>query len=110
MGCLSSLIKETTHNPFFIIHVGKDFKKVPINLKQKNVTIVQHHCQVWRDIYMLIMDDDSITRRPFWAWFEHEAKEMRLPRPVDEDTNYDEDVHRDSTYIISSGLSDEKAS
>ena len=56
------------------------------------------------------MEDDSITGRPFLVWFEHQAKEMRLPRPVDEDTNYDEDVHTDNTYIISLGLSDEQAS
>ena len=39
-GCSSSLINGTTNNIFFIINVGKEFKKVTRDWNQNKVTIV----------------------------------------------------------------------
>ena len=43
--------------------------------KKNNSTITAKH-KYWKDIFTLLMDEDSMTGRSFWGWFKHRLEEF----------------------------------
>ena len=61
------------------------------------------------DLFLFIMDKESVAGRPLWAWLEYQSEEINRPQPVYEDTNDDKDAHTESTYILPPGLTYQQA-
>ena len=73
----ASLINGATHHKLFNIPTGKVFHKPPKDWKEKNVSLKIAKHQYWKNIFTLLMDEDSMVGRPFWGWFKHRLEEFR---------------------------------
>ena len=75
--CDALLINETTHHQLFNIPIGKKFNFAPKDWNENNASsiIVKH--KYWENIFTLLMDEDSMSGRPFWGWFKHRLEEFR---------------------------------
>ena len=95
-----SLINGTAHHQLFNIPTGNVFHKPPKNWKEKNTpsNIAKH--KYWKNIFTLLMDEDSIAGRPFWSWFRHKLEEFRkIKLNVDEDLNIHSIFHDKRTEL-----------
>ena len=74
--CATSLINGQTHHNFFNIPVGKKFMKHPVGWTETNASVILAKFQYWSSIFTLLMDEDSMAGRPFWAWFKQRIKKL----------------------------------
>ena len=66
-GCAASLINGQTHHKLSNIPVGKKFTKQPVGWTETNASVISAKFQYWSTIFTLLMDEDSMAGRPFWA-------------------------------------------
>ena len=53
----------------------------------------------WKNMFTLLMDEDSMARRPFWGWFKHRLEDFRkIEVKVDEDLNIKPILHEKHTH------------
>ena len=76
-GCAASLINGQTHHKLFNIPVGKKFMKQPVGWTETNASVISAKFKYWSTIFTLLMDEDSMAGRPFWAWFKQRIEEFR---------------------------------
>ena len=87
-GCAASLINGTTHHQLFNIPIGKKFHLSPTDWNEKNASLILDKHKYWKNVFTLLMDEDSMVGRPFWGWFKHRLEEFRkIKLKVDEDYN-----------------------
>ena len=71
-GVAASLIDDKTHFRGLRIPVsGKKFYNPTTNIIITNAEANKLCHDIWRNIFLFIMDEDSMAGRPFWAWFRH---------------------------------------
>ena len=63
-GCAASLINGTTHHQLFNIPTGRKFHMIPKDWKEKNAFAIIAKNTYWKDIFTLLMDEDSMAGRP----------------------------------------------
>ena len=76
-GCAASLINGTTHHTLFNLPLGKCFFSSPTDWNEKNASSIIAKHKYWKNIFTLLMDEDSMAGRPFWGWFKHRLEEFR---------------------------------
>eukprot|EP00957_Ditylum_brightwellii_P149990 11423444-Ditylum_brightwellii.AAC.1 len=59
------------------IPTGKKLFKQSTDFNGTNSLDVKNWITKWHKLFLLIMDKDSMSDRPFWAWFEHKSMEAR---------------------------------
>ena len=95
-----SLINGTTHHQLFNIPTGKVFHKPPKDWKEKNVSLKIAKHKYWKNIFTLLMDEDSMVGRPFWGWFKHRLEEFRtIKLKADENLNIQPIFHDKRTEL-----------
>ena len=61
---------------------------IPKDWKEKNDSSIMTKNMYRKNIFTLLMDEDSMAGRPFWDWFKHMLKEFRkIKLKADEDLN-----------------------
>ena len=71
-----------------IFQLGKKFHKQPVGWTDTNVGVISAKFQYWSRIFTLLMDEDSMAGRPFWAWFKQRIEEFRKVNiKIDDDYN-----------------------
>ena len=87
-GCAASLINGKTHFRSLRIPVAsKKFHDVTTNVVISNAVTSKGWHDRWRQIFLFIMDEDSMAGRPFWAWFKHRLEQARGPTLIENDGN-----------------------
>jgi len=77
-GCAASLINGKTHFRSLRIPVSKKkFNDTTTNVVINNAQESKHWHDFWKLIFVFIMDEDSMSGRPFWGWFKHRLEEAR---------------------------------
>ena len=66
-GCTASLINGHIHHKLFNIPVGKKIMKQPVGRTETNARVISAKFQYWSTIFTLLMDEDSMVGRSFWA-------------------------------------------
>ena len=70
-GCAASLFGGKTHHRAFSMPTGKKLNKMPSNIDISNDALILSWKKIWSAYFTYIMDEDSMSPTPFWAWFEH---------------------------------------
>ena len=70
-GCADSFINGTTHHQLLNIPTGRKIHMIPKDWKEKKSSsnIAKHKYR--KNIFTLLMDEDTMASRPFWGWFKH---------------------------------------
>eukprot|EP00957_Ditylum_brightwellii_P098953 7538166-Ditylum_brightwellii.AAC.1 len=67
-GCASTLISEMTMYCLFKIPTGKDtLYQLPKDRICSNPLEFNNWVRIWQQMFLLIMDEDSMAGRPIWA-------------------------------------------
>ena len=86
--CAASLINRTTQHQLFNIPTWKVFHKPPKDWKEENASLNIDKHNYWKNIFTLLLDEDSMAGRSFWGWFKHRLEEFRkIKLKIDEDLN-----------------------
>ena len=51
--------------------------KQPVGWTETNASVISAKFKYWSTIFALLMDEDSMAGRPFWAWFKQRKEEFR---------------------------------
>ena len=64
-ACDANLIHGTSVSHILNIPVGKKLKKAPSDINIMNMTSIKDICDKYQNIFLLIMNRDSLAGRPF---------------------------------------------
>ena len=75
-GCAASRINGKTYFRSMRILVGiQKFNNDTTNIVIKNIGGSKHWHEYRKNIFLFMMDDNSMSGRPFWGWFKHRLEE-----------------------------------
>jgi len=101
-GCAAAIIGGITNCRGFKLPVGKPAANAPSNWNSSSSSAVKAFFGTMNHIVHLIMDEDSMTGRPNFAWIRHRAEETRgvplLPPCDDGDDNDTSDTFLESLH------------
>ena len=75
----------------------KQFHSAPTDWNEKNASSILAKHKYWTNIFILLMDEDIITGRPFWGWFKHRLEEFRKTK-LEVDDNYNTQTLSNDNY------------
>ena len=69
--CAASLINGTTHHQLFNIPTGRNFHIIPKDWEGTNDSSIIAKHKYWKNIFTLLIEEDSMVGRSFWGWSKH---------------------------------------
>ena len=66
-GCVALLINGTTYRQLFNIPYGRNFLKHSKDWKETNASSIIAKHKYWKNIFTLLMDEDSMGGHLFWG-------------------------------------------